>query len=159
MADSDSLVDLVSQIEEALAIVASRTKNEKLGVTLQKADLRLKVATKKSAIVGGKIEWGVSIDLSAESAWSRAHTLVLSLIPKVKIEMGKPESEELADTIFQSASAINTLQKTVSGHFNPSEASVSIDIEQSKDGKVQVVAGGGAQRTNSHTIELSFRPT
>jgi hypothetical protein len=159
MADSDSLVDLVRQLEGALAIVASRTKKEKLGVTLQKADLRLKVATKKSTIIGGKIEWGVSVDVSAGGEWSRAHTLVLSLIPKVKIEMGKPESEELADTIFEIASAISTLQKTVSGHFNASEASISIDVEQSKNGKVQVVAGGGAQRINSHTVELSFRPT
>jgi len=83
----------------------------------------------------------------------------MSLTPKAKIEMGKSESEDLADTIFQIASAVSQLQKTVAGNFNPSEASVSIDVERAKDGKVQVVAGGGGTWTNSHTIKLSFRPS
>ena len=159
MSDSDALVNLVKQIEEALAIVASKTKKEKLGLTLQNAELHLKVSTKKSGKVGGKIDWGVSIDLSAEKEWSRAHSLVLSLTPKAKIEMGKSESEDLADTIFEIASAVGQLQKTVAGHFNPSEASVSIDVEQAENGKIQVVAGGGGTWTNSHTIKLSFRPS
>jgi ribosomal protein S7 len=159
MEDSDALVKLVKQIEEALAIVASKTKKEKLGLTLQNAELHLKVSSKRSAKVGGKIEWGFSIDLSAEKEWSRAHSLVLRLIPKATIEMGKSESEELADTIFEIASAVGHLQKTVAGHFNPSEASVSVDVEQSKDGKVQVVAGGGGKWINSQTIKLSFRPS
>jgi hypothetical protein len=157
MPDSDALLGLVKQLEEALAIVASRTTTEKLGLTLQKADLHLKVSTKKSAVVGGKIECGVSIDLSAEKEWSRAHAIVLSLIPKAKITLGKPESEELADTIVELASAIAAIEKRVAGNFRPTEATVSIDVEQNKDGKVQIVAGGGGTWSNAHTMELSFR--
>jgi hypothetical protein len=159
MNGADGLVDLVRKIEEALAIVANRTKDGALGLTLQKAELHLKVATKKAAKAGGKIEFGVSIDVSAEKEWSRAHTLVLALTPKTKIGLGKTESEELADSIFEIASAVNQLQRTVAGNFNASEATVSIDVEESKDGKLQIVAGGGGKWTNSHTIKLTFRPS
>lgn len=157
MSGADALVDLVRKIEKALAIVASRTRNEKLGLTLQKAELELKISTKKAAKTGGKIDFGVSIDVSVEQEWSRAHTLVLSLIPKAKIALGKNESEELADDILEIAAAINQLQKTVAGNFNASEATVSVDIEETKDGKLQIVTGGGGKRTHSHKITLNFR--
>jgi hypothetical protein len=158
MDGAKALLDLVSKIEVALAMVVGRRKNT-LGLKLQKAELHLKVATKKDLKAGGKLEFGVSIDLSAEQHWSRAHTLVLSLIPKEKIVMGKKdESEELADAIFEIAEAMNQLDRTVAGSFNAAEAAVSIDVEESKDGKLQVVAGGGGKWSNTHTIKLIFRP-
>jgi hypothetical protein len=162
MEEANVLVDLVKKIEQALAIVADKTEKDKqkLGLTLQKAELHLKVSTKKDFKAGGKIEWGVSIDLSASKEWSRAHTIVLNLAPKDKIELGgKDESEDLAEIIFAVASAISQLRKTVAGNFNASGAEVSIDVEESKDGKIQVVAGGGGKWANAHTIKLSFRPS
>jgi Trypsin-co-occurring domain 2 len=159
MTGAQVLVDLVHKIEQALAIVASRTEEKKLGLTLQKAELHLKVSTKKDMKAGGKIDWGVSIDLSTAKEWSRAHTIVLSLIPKAKIELGKSESEELAETIFEAASAMSQIREKVAGNFNASEASVSIDIEETTDGKIQIVAGGGGKWANSHTIKLTFRPS
>ena len=158
MDGANALVDLLSKIEIALAMVAGRSK-ETLGLTLQKAELHLKVATKRDVKVGGKLEFGVSIDLSAQAEWSRAHTLVLGLIPKAKVSLGTDESEELADAIFEIASAIKQLNQTVAGNFNASEATISIDVEEARDGKLQVVAGGGGKWTNAHTIKLSFRPS
>ena len=160
MSEGETLVSLVEKIEKALAIVADRTKKEKLGVTLQKAELELKVASKKSAVVGGKIDIGVSIDASAEKEWSKSHTLTLALTPKAKIALGKEkESETLAATIIEIASAMGRISQAAAGNFNASEASVSIDVEESKDGTLQVVAGGGGTWANSHTIKLTFRPT
>jgi hypothetical protein len=161
MDEARVLVDLVKKIEQALAMVAEKTrKDKKLGLELQRAELHLKVSTKKDVKAGGKIEWGISIDLSASKEWSQAHTIVLNLAPKEKIQLGgKEESEELAETIFAVASAISELRKTVAGNFNASGAEVSIDVEESKDGKIQVVAGGGGKWTNAHTIKLGFRPS
>ena len=160
MSEGDTLVSLVEKIEDALGMVASRTKKEKLGVTLQKAELELKVASKKSAKIGGKIEFGVSIDASAKKEWSKAHTLTLALTPKAKIELGEmKETQDLADTIFEIAAAMSRVSKAVSGNFNASEATVSIDVEETKDGILQAIAGGGGSWENSHTIKLAFRPS
>src|SRR5437660_8232543 len=134
MDGADALVELVSRMEVALAMVAGRTKQGALGLTLQKAELQIKVATKKSTKAGGKLDFGVSIDLSSEKEWSKAHTLVLALTPKAKIALGKSESEDLADAIIEIASAVKQLEKTVAGNFNASEATVSIDVEQTTDG-------------------------
>jgi len=159
MDEASALVDLVSKIEVALAMVVGRSKDT-LGLTLQKAELHLKAATKKNIKAGGKLEFGVSIDLSAQQEWSRAHALILSLTPKEKISMGKrDESEDLADAIFEIASAVKQLERTVARSFNASEAAVSIDVEEGKDGKLQVVVGGGSKWTNTHTIKLIFRPS
>ncbi|HUB82599.1 MAG TPA: trypco2 family protein [Bryobacteraceae bacterium] len=159
MSGTDELVDLVSRMEVALAMVAGRTKKDKLGIELQRAELHLKVATKKTAKAGGKLEFGVSIDVSSEKEWSKAHTFILALTPKAKIALGKDESEELADAIIEIASAIKQLEKTVAGNFNASEATVSIEVERSTDGKLQVVAGGGGKSVNAHTLKLTFRPS
>src|SRR5215472_6902439 len=124
----------MEKIEQALAIVANRSKKEKMGVTLQKAELELKVASKKSAKIGGKIEFGVSIDASAEKEWSKAHTLTLALTPKAKVELGKEkESQTLADTIVELAAAMSSISKAAAGNFNASEASVSIEVEEAMD--------------------------
>jgi PHP family Zn ribbon phosphoesterase len=159
MSGTEGLIDLVRKVEQALAIVASRTAGEKLGLTLQKAELNLKVSTRKSAKTGGKIDFGVSIDLSTENEWSRAHTLRLSLTPKTKIALGESENQELAGDIFEIASAVKELQKAVAGNFNASEATVSLEIEATRDGKLQVVTGGGGKWINSHEITLTFRPS
>jgi hypothetical protein len=159
MDGANALVELVSRMEVALAMVAGRTKLGELGLTLQKAELQIKVATKKSAKAGGKLDFGVSIDLSSEKEWSKAHTLVLVLTPKTRIALGKSESEDLADAIIEIASAVKQLEKTVAGNFNASEATVSIDVEQTSDGKLQVVAGGGGKSASAHTLKLTFRPT
>src|SRR5262245_14158454 len=107
MNGADALVDLVKKIERALAIVADKAKKEKLGLSLQRSELHLKASSKKSGKIGGKIEFGVSLEASAGKEWSKAHSLVLGLTPKTKIDLGgEVESEELADTIFEVASAI-----------------------------------------------------
>jgi hypothetical protein len=158
--ERDALLSFVEKIDEALAKVASLSKKQKLGVTLQKAELELKVASRKSAKAGGKIDFGVSIDASTEKEWSKAHTLTLALTPKAKIDLGPDkESQKLADTILEIASAMGSISKATAGNFNASEATVSIDVEESKDGNLQVVAGGGGSWANSHKIKLTFRPT
>jgi hypothetical protein len=153
MNEADALIDLIRKIEEALAIVAHRTEN--LGITLEKAELELKVASRKSAKAGGKIDFVVSIDASVEKEWSKAHTVTLSLIPKAKVVLGKDESSLLAETIIIMA---NAMRRAVTGNFNASEATVSIDIEETKDGSIQVVGGGGGNWANSHLVKLTFRP-
>jgi hypothetical protein len=73
---------------------------------------------------------------------------------------GERESQELADVIVEIATAMGNLSKVVAGNFNASEATVSVDIEETKDGALQIVAGGGGGTwANSHTIKLTFRPS
>jgi Trypsin-co-occurring domain 2 len=158
MNDSEQLVALVTQIEMALAIVAQRLRDQQAGLVLQKIELELNVQVTKKIEIGGKADFGVSLDASASTEWKNKHTVAISLTPRTTIKLGKPEHEELADALFALALATVKVSKAGAPNFALNEASLSIEIGINRQGKIQIIAGPGGGTESSHKINLSFRP-
>ncbi len=157
MKGADQLVELVRAIEDALAIVRYRTE-KRLGISLQKAELELRFAAKKTAGVGGSIEIIVPIEAGVERAWSNLQTFTLSLTPAGgSLDLGEPPANELADAILALAATIDQLARVKPASFTLGTAGLSIGVELTTEGKLQVVFGGGGKSSTAHTINLTFR--
>jgi hypothetical protein len=153
------LVELVTLVGSAVATAAQRLIDEKVGLKLQNAELGVNLEVKKKMITGGKFDLGVSVDLSVSKEWTKRHALIISLTPLKPVTLGRPESEELADAILTLASATSAVLKAGAASFALNSASLSLEIAETAEGKMQVVAGPGGAHGNSHTVKLTFRPS
>ena len=155
-----ALKDAVTLLRTALAIVRQRTRGE-LGITLVKADVHLKLEwrTELSAGVGGKLFFVIPVETVGSRTSNATHDLTLSLRPKQSAaDLGKPETEELAEAIIDLAKASTEIRKSVAADFDLDTFAIAVDVGVSRTGKLQVVAGVGDTSSRSHTIDVTFRP-
>ena len=150
-----TVTDCITVIEDALAIVAKKSK-EALKINLTKADVELSmIATDE---VGGKIKFDLilSVDLGGKIESSNSHVLSLSLRPKGGVlKLGGPQATELAEAIFAIAAAIHDANLTI---FRVDEASVEVKFVVASQGKLKVLFGLGTKAENTHSIKLTFQP-
>lgn len=159
MSDQHTLtvVELVKQVKEAIRLAEERVPDKKLAVT--KVDLEIKTTFKKQAGAEGKINWlPVPLELSAHYRQSDVQTISMTLIPEQgPVLMGKAESfaEELADAVQVVKACVEEAAAT-DPPFGLKESTVTLNVVTSKDGKVQIIAGGDMSSENAHTVKLSL---
>ena len=108
---ADAVVELVKDLEAALAIV--KAKATKLNLTLKKAEVEVEVTTKNVVKAGGKLELGVSLEASIKRERSHGHVLTLSLDPTAGAsKLGWEETHDLADSIIALASLRNQIARS-----------------------------------------------
>lgn len=155
---SDQVVDLVRHIEHALAIVRDRMYQQKLGITLTQADILLIMVTEKRVMAGGTLELLVPITASATRTNVATQTFEFSLIPpRGALSLGSSESNALATAIMDFAEAFNKIATRSSAIFTLANGNVTIDMATTTAGELQVIAGGGYDKSTTHTIKLMFR--
>jgi hypothetical protein len=157
---SVSLDTVIKNIETALAVVRKRMKGERIGITLDKADIQLKVTTVGGAEVGLKWEVLVPVEISAKQTTKDTQTLALSLKPAAgSAALGNSPSDELAEAILHLSKAMKQASDSAAGNFTVSSGSVALEFEINNEGKVQAIFGGNLSSGSNHSITLTFRPT
>jgi Trypsin-co-occurring domain 2 len=157
MKKNELLVALITQLRIALEIARQRLQDERAGVMLRNVEIELSTEITKKVEVGGKLDLGVSIDLSAGTKNQKRNTLTVLLVPTSPVTLGKGESDELADAILAMAWSVKDASHAGSPDFALSEASVTLDVVNTSDGKLKVVAGASGGSENSHKLKLNFR--
>jgi hypothetical protein len=158
MSEHQEIEILVEQVRTALDFAQQRLQEERVGLILEKVDLELSVQITSKKEAGGKINWGVSIDVSASTQAKRKSVLSISLVPKKPVRLGKRETDELGDAILALASSAAAAVKAGLPDLALAGANLTLEIVQSKEGKLQVVAGPSGGTENTHTIKLRFGP-
>ena len=155
---ADAVVELVKDLEYALAIVRVKAKNS-LKLTLRKAKLEIELSAKDVSKAGGKFEFGISLDASVKR--ERKHTHVLSLILEPIPEGGKlggDEAHDLADSILALAALRNKIAALQSGEFKVGDMELEVHFARKKSGGFQIVCGGeGESRADMRTNVLWAR--
>lgn len=155
---ADAIVDLVKDLEAALAIV--RAKATKLNLTLKKADVEVELTAKNVAKAGGKFELGISLEASIQRERSHTHVLTLSLEPTAgAAKMGWEETHDLADSIIALAGLRNEIAKSGSVDFKVGDLVLSVHIQKNTSGGLQIVCGGEGGSENVQKVTLTFRPS
>jgi Trypsin-co-occurring domain 2 len=151
------VVELVKDLEAALAIVRTNA-SAKLNLTLEKAEVELKMTAKVSTKAGIKFDWGVSWDTSIEKDSSDIQVVKLELSPKGSIgKMGWEETHALADAIVELAALYKDLGALTD--FDVTGLKLSVAFEKSSEQKLQVIGGGGRTSKTGQRINLTFFPT
>jgi Trypsin-co-occurring domain 2 len=158
MSEKEQISALVTQIKTALEFAEQRLQDERVGLTPEKVELELGVRVTNKKEAGCKLQWLVSVDVSASSQSQWKQTLTISLTPKKTVNLGDRETEELGDAILALASAAAAASRAGQPSFALNKASLALEIMQGKDGKLQVAAGTSGSSENSHKINLTFRP-
>ena len=155
---ADAVVELVKDLEAALAIV--RAKATTLNLTLKKAELEVELTTKNVAKAGGKFELGVSLEASIQRERSRAHILTLSLEPTAgTAKMGWEETNDLANSIIALAGLRNAVARSGFVDFKVGDLALSVHIQRNTSGGLQIVCGGEGGSENIQKVTLTFRPS
>ncbi|BAC91762.1 hypothetical protein [Gloeobacter violaceus] len=160
MAELDAqVVQLIEQIQEALAIVRRRS-NQELGIVLQSAQLHLKLVEETKAKAGGDFDVAfMPIKASMERTGTRVYEFVLTLVPSAGIlELGKAPSEQLAQKIFELSAAMDQARRAALPLFKLDGASIDVGIEITQEAGVQIIVGGSSKDQSAHKIKLNFRP-
>lgn len=159
MDSTDEIVELVKDLEAALAIVRTNAAKS-LNLTLLKAEVEIGLTATTAAKAGFKFELGVTVDTSAEREWSDVHTLGLVLEPKQGTgKLGATETEALAAGILELAALHKRIADLKSTEFVPGQLKVGVSFERSTSGKLQVVVGPGKSSKSARKVTLSFRPS
>jgi len=154
----DEIVELVKDLEAALAIV--RTNAKHLNLTLMSAKVEVELTASKKAEGGIKFDIGVSVDASTERKWSDVHTLILSLDVKQGAgRMGASETTALAEGILELASLHTRVVSLKSTDFETGKLELSLAFEKDTSGNLQVVAGGGKGAKSARRVSVVFRPS
>jgi len=156
---NDSLVDLFRVVEEALAIAGAKTMSE-LSLSLDTAELELGLTTKKSVEGGVEVKAiGINASVKAESESKHTYKLKLRRSAKPQRTLGAPSALELAETIFALAKATESVASR-STDFAVDEATVIVDVSQTKEGALKIGAGpvGGSGNLCKITLIFTSRP-
>lgn len=153
--NGNTIVDLVRQVKEAIRHAEDRNPDKKLAVT--QVDLEIKATFKKQIGADGKVSWlPVPVDLSAHHASSEVQTISLSLVPLApKAVLMGTVADELADAIQAIRAGLREAAQS-NPPFTLKDASVSLALGTTSDGKVQVVVGGQVDSENTHTVKLTL---
>ena len=156
---SDQVIKLIQEIEDALVIVRQHSQQQ-LGITLRQADLELNLVKKTTLAAGGGVTLFVPVEASGEKTDANTQKFELSLTPVGGgLALGGIESNDLAKAIIDLAATMSQIATRNPARFALSGGSVTIAIETTKEGKLQVVWGGSLGRSSAHTIKLMFRPS
>jgi len=153
---TDAVVQLVEDLEYALAIVRVKAKHS-LGLTLRKARVEIEFSTNEIKKAGGKLEFGISLDASIKR--ERGHTHILSLILEPGPQAGKldgDEAHDLADSILAIA-ALRTKVAAKSKEFKIGDMELEVHFARKTSGGLQIVCGGEGESENTQKVTLSFR--
>jgi len=156
MAENNSVAGILETLEKALALVHKRTKD--LKISLARATISLKVASKRDT--SAKVDLGawVPVTLGSDYSGEMIQSMIFSLVPAGgRLDLGGGELNEstLADSIIGLAKEIASINSRV---FNLDEASVSLEFGVSQDGGVTVIGLGHTRAgTNTHRLDLTFR--
>jgi hypothetical protein len=154
----EALVDLVRDTETAVAVVRANASRQ-YNLTLLKAELEMNLTTSKAVKAGGKIDLGVSLELSTEHDSANTHRFSITLDPKPdRGKLGEKEVDELSDAILELVALRKRVEALPLSDFTVGNLGLSLHVERSTGGKLQLVAGGGGKATTSHKINLTFRP-
>jgi hypothetical protein len=154
-----TLVEVVNLLQNALKLVRTRGRNE-LGITLVDAETELNVIESGELKAELKCEYVVPIDMGISYKTNTTHKLSLKLTPSTQFaDYGEDaETEELADSIVNLAAEVKKVRAIIGTDFDLSLFSVSLEFNVTKEGKLQVVAGGSKSGETGHKIKLTFRP-
>jgi len=151
---TDPLIQLFRTVEEALEIAGSKSDSE-LGLSLDTAEIELNLSTAKK--VGGGIEIkAIGLNASAKGESQSTHRYKLKLRRGVgEFKLGPPQANEMAETILALAKASESIAARAK-NYSLDEAVVTVDVHRTKEGGLQVFAGGGAVTGDVYKITLIF---
>jgi hypothetical protein len=150
MSGSDELVDVVSQLKEAI----QRAQEQTPGVQVTSAQIQLK--TTMSGGPGVDLTFH-ALQLSGSYSRSQVQTLTVTLTPRPPaLELMSPVSDQLADAIAAISSAAR--QAAVSEpKFDLQDATIELNIGVDKQGKAMIIAGGSVESSNYHVLTLTVK--
>lgn len=153
MADLDKTArDFIREIKAALQKVQRSLDSEALSI--KKLELELKTTVTK--IVGGGFSIKI-IDLEAHHQREDEQTLTIALVPAADgVDLMAGVSEELTEAILAIAVAAKEAADT-EPKFALDEATISIAVGMTNDGKVKVFVEGSGSRENTHTATLTLK--
>jgi hypothetical protein len=156
--DASALIGLVQSIEDALTEVRGRHKQ--LGISLVRAELSLKVETKKVAGLDIDLKI-VPVEIGGSAEWTSAQTFELDLTPVGSAgDLGaKVVTDELARGIIAMASAASKINDLHRKTWNVGEMKVLVEFGVEKSGKIKVFVGGEGASNRAHSIALTFIKT
>jgi hypothetical protein len=151
--DSDA-VEAVRSIKSAIA--ESQQQLDDAGLEVSKVELALETALTRA--VGGGFKLKI-VDIEGHHSRADTQTLTLDLTPiKTQLEgLGPSLADELANAIVATAEA-TTEAAASAPRFGLEEASVSLQVEISNDGKVSVFVEGSGEKATTHTLTLTLKP-
>jgi hypothetical protein len=154
---ADAVVELVKDVQEALAIVKAKAKRS-LNLTLTKAELEIEISTQNVAKAGVKLELGISLEASIKRERSHKHVFSLVLEPTKEIaRMGWEETHDLADSIIALAGIRNDVARLGFTDFKIGDLVLELHIEKKTSGGLQIACGGEGESGNTQKVTLYFR--
>jgi len=154
---ADAVVELVKDLEYALAIVRVKALNS-LNLTLRKARLEIELSTKDVSKTGGKFEFGISLDASVKRERKHTHVLTLILEPIASGgKLGGDEAHDLAESILALAALRNKVAALQSGELKVGDMELEVHFARKKSGGFQIVCGGEGESENKQKVTLFFR--
>lgn len=155
MADTldERAVSFLKEIKAALLNVQSSLAAESLKI--EKLELELKTTVSYTAGVGFKIYF---IDIDATHKHEDERTITMTLVPSEsdRADLMEGINEQLVDAIWAIASAAKEAAESAPP-YDLDEASVSIALGMTNDGKVAVVVSGERESTNAHTATITLK--
>jgi Trypsin-co-occurring domain 2 len=149
----DEAVTAVRSIKAAIA--ESQQQIEDAGLEVSKVELALETALTKAVGGGFKIK---IVGVEAHRTRSDTQTLTLDLTPAKALEgLGPSLADELRDAIVATAAATKEAAEGAP-RFKLDEASVALQVEIKKDGKVSVFVEGSGEKGTTHTLTLTLKP-
>jgi Trypsin-co-occurring domain 2 len=153
----DAVVELVKDLQEALAIVKAKAK-ESLNLTLRRAEVEIEMTTLDVSKAGGKLEIGISLEASIKRERAHTHVFKLTLEPIGGTgRLGWEETHDLADSILALASLRKNIAALKSLDFKVGDLVLELHLEKKTSGGFQIVCGGEGASGNTQKVTLSFR--
>jgi hypothetical protein len=150
---SRSAIGLVREMKSAIARADGELRKNELKIT--RVELELKTVIEKSG--GGGISISV-VEIDGDVTRTDSNTLTLTLVPSKRgVQLMSPPSDQLVDAILATASAAWEAADSPPA-FDLQEATVSIEVGVTAEGKIKVIAHGGASRDHGHTMTITLSP-
>ena len=157
VAGADAVVELVKDVEEALALVRDKARHS-LNLTLRRAELEIEMTATNVAKTGGKFELGIKLDASIARERTHTHVLKLTLEPTAgSMKMGWEETHDLADSIVALASLRNQVAALGFTDVKVGDMSLEVHFEKKTTGGLQIIVGGEGGSGNTQKVTLYFR--
>jgi len=150
----NEVVELVKDVEAALAIVATRVATD-MKLTLVKAEVEMALTSSNEVKGGVKIGF---LDASTNRAWVDGH-FSLELTPKGGTgSAGAKETDALAAGILELLTLYKEVQSIPNSAFAVGTLKLSVQFERTTAGTLQVVGGGGKSSKSTQRVNLTLRP-
>ncbi len=150
---SRSATRLVREMKAAVARADGELRENNLKIT--KVELELRTVIEKSG--GGGISVSV-VEIDGDVTRTDSNTLALTLVPSKRgVQLMSPASEQLVEAILATAAASLEAADNPPA-FELEEATVSIEVGVTAEGKIKVIAHGGASRDRGHTMTITLAP-